>query len=356
MIRRLGLILSGVLLALLALEVVLRVWDPVPEVGSPLYGFYQSDPDLGWRGRPNVRLRYHRPEFDTLVELDAEGWRQPDPPRPAGAARRVLVLGDSFTWGWGVSQGETLTDRLQARLGPAVAIVNRGVIGFGTAQEYLVLERELAAASYDTVALLFFINDLDDNRDGKDGHRPYFDLVDGQLLPRNQPALARISPLTIFLKDHSRAYLFAEFELGMLKRRLRGKPDSERLYREKPAVAIRDLPGYAVTARLLEEMTRLVRAHGARLVLVYVPQRSEFEGDAPHSYVRTVHAMIDDVARRSGIAMIDLTPAFRQQAQGGRALVFPIDAHWNAAGHALAADVLLASPIFAAHDGAAPPR
>lgn len=353
MIRRLGLILTGVLLAFLVLEVVLRVWDPVPEVGSPLYGFHQSDAYLGWRGRPNIRLRYHRPEFDTLVELDAEGWRRPDPPRPAGAARRILVLGDSFTWGWGVSQGETFTDRLQAHLAPAVAIVNRGVNGFGTAQEYLLLERELAAHRYETVVLMFFINDLDDNSDGKDGHRPYFDLVDGRLLPRNQPATARTSPLLIFLKDHSRAYLFVEFELGMLKRRFRGEADSERLYREKAAVDFHQLPGYAVTAHLLDEMNRLVRAHGGRFLVVYIPQRSEFEGDTPLPYVGSVHAMIDDIARQAGIPMIDLAPAFRQEAKNGRQLVFPIDAHWTPQGHALAADVLLASPIFASRDGVA---
>ena len=352
-IRRLALVLTGVLLAFLALEVVLRLSDAVPEVGSPLYSFHESDSYVGWRGRPNVRLRYHRPEFDTLVQLDADGWREPDPPRPADAARRTLVLGDSFTWGWGVSQGETFTDRLQARLAPTVEIVNRGVIGFGTAQEYLVLERELAAASYDTVVLTFFINDLDDNTDGKDGRRPYFELVDGELLPRNQPALPRTSPLEIFLKDHSRAYLFVEFEIGMLKRRFRGEADGERLYREKPAVDIHDLPAYAVTARLLDEMNRLVREHGARFFVVYVPQRSEFESDTPLPYVRTVHAMIDDITRRAGIPMIDLAPAFRQQAGAGRELVFLIDAHWNPAGHALAAEVLLSSPIFASHDGAA---
>jgi GDSL-like Lipase/Acylhydrolase family len=352
-IRRLGLMLTGVLLAFLALEVALRLSDAVPEVGSPLYSFHESDPALGWRGRPNVRLRYHRPEFDTLVQLDAEGWRQPDPPRPADAAQRILVLGDSFTWGWGVSQGEALTDRLQARLAPTVAIYNRGVIGFGTAQEYLLLKRELAANTYEAVVLMFFINDLNDNGDGKDGHRPYFELVDGQLLPRNQPALARTSPLQLFLKDHSRAYLFVEFELGMLKRRFRGETDDERLYREKAAVDFHDLPGYAVTARLLEEMNRLVREHGARFFLVYVPQRGESDLDAPHPYVRSVHAMIDDITRRAGIPMIDLAPVFRQQVKAGHELVYPIDAHWNRTGHALAADVLLSSPIFASYDGAA---
>ncbi len=353
MIQRLGLILIGVLLAFLGLEVVLRFSDAVPEVGSPLHSFHDSDPSLGWRGKPNVRLRYHRPEFDTLVQYGADGWRQPEPPPPADPARRILVLGDSFAWGWGVSQGERFTDLLQARLPPTVAVYNRSVIGFGTAQQYLLLERELTATQYDTVVLTFFINDLFDNTDGKDGRRPYFELIDGQLLPRNQPALPRTSPVRSFLKDHSRAYLFLEFAFGMLKRRLASEADDERSYQEGGAVDFHDLPGYAVTARLLDEMNRLVRAHGARFFLVYIPQRSEWKLESPHPYVRAVRAMVDDITRRAAIPVIDLSAPFRAQTTAGGELVYPIDAHWTPAGHQLAADVLLSSPIFRPDSAAA---
>jgi hypothetical protein len=351
-IRRSGLILMGILLACVGLEVVLRESDAVPEVGSPEFSVNRSDPYLGWSGKPNVRLRYHRPEFDTLVWLDADGWRQPEPPRPAAAARRILVLGDSFTWGWGVSQGEVFTDRLQAALAPTVAVVNRGIAGFGTAQEYLLLQRELIAHVYDTVVLMFFINDLADNVDGKDGHRPYFELVDGRLQPRNQPALPRSSPVE-FLKTHSRAYLFIALELGLLKRRFAGEANDERAYREASAVDFHDLPGYPVTAGLLDEMRRVTREHGARFFLVYIPQRSEFEGDAPYPYVRAVHAMIDDIARRQDFPVLDLSAPFREQAKAGESLVYAVDAHWTPAGHRLAADALLASPIFQPTGGAA---
>jgi hypothetical protein len=348
LIGRLGLIALGVFLAGLGVEAVLRVSDAVPEVGSPLSGFHQSDPYLGWVGKPNRHLHYRRPEFDTLVQLDAEGWRQPEPPRPPDPTHRILVLGDSFTWGWGVSQGEVFTDLLQAALPATVAVYNRGVVGFGTGQEYLLLQRELAARPYDTVVLMFFINDLADNTDGKEGHRPYFELVDGDLRARNQPALAQTSPVDQFLKQHSRAYGFVDFELGMLKRRFAGEANDERAYRHAPAVDFHDLPGYPVTARLLGEMQRLTREHGARFFLVYIPQRSEFELDAPFPYVRSVHAMVDDIARREGMPLLDLAAPFRERAKAGERLVYPIDAHWTPAGHRLAADVLLASPIFQA--------
>ena len=131
-----------------------------------------------------------------------------------------------------------------------------------------------------------------------------------------------------------------------MKRRFRGEADDERSYRTAAAVDFHDLPGYAVTARLLEAMNRVAEQHGARFFVVYIPQRSEIELATPFPYVAAVHAMIDDVCRHAGIAMIDLSAPFHQQAQAGRVLVYPIDAHWTPDGHQLAADVLLSSPLF----------
>jgi hypothetical protein len=190
--------------ALLVAEVLLRTIDMVPEVANPLYSFHESDPVLGWRGRPDVRMRFRRAEFDALVEHGPDGWRRPDPSPRVGATRRVLFLGDSFTWGWGVAQGEVFTDRLQQRL-PSVAMVNRGVDGFGTAQEYLLLQRELAQTHYDAVAVMFFQNDLTDDVDPKSGRRPLFELDGEKLVPRNQPPRPLMSALERLFKEHSRA-------------------------------------------------------------------------------------------------------------------------------------------------------
>lgn len=90
---------------------------------------------------------------------------------------RILVLGDSFTWGWGVSQGQVFTDLLQAALPATVAVYNHGIPGFGTAQEYLLLQRELAARVYDAVVLMFYMNDLSDNISSRQGRRPYFEAT-----------------------------------------------------------------------------------------------------------------------------------------------------------------------------------
>ena len=155
-----------------------------------------------------------------------------------------------------------------------------------------------------------------------------------------------INPVGQFLREHSRAYAFVQFKLELLKRRFSGEANDEREYRTAPAVDFHDVPGYAVTARLLGEMQRLAREHGARFLLVYIPQRSEIELDAPFPYVRSIHAMVDDIARREGMPLLDLSPPFHQHAKAGEQLIYPIDSHWNPAGHRVAAAALLASPIF----------
>ena len=345
MLRRLLLILAGVLVATLVAEFALRWVVTVPEVSNPLYSFHDSDPVLGWRGKADVRMRFRRPDFDALIEHGPDGWRVPDPPPSPDATWRVLFLGDSYTWGWGVSQGEVFTDRLQRRLAPSIAIYNRGVNAFGTGQEYLLMQRELVAQKYDAVAVMFFQNDVLDNVGGRDGRRPLFVLEGDTLVARNQPALPLTNPVHRFLKDHSQAFLLVDFELSQLKP---SDDDArEKAFETSPTdVDYHELPGAAVTMRLLTEMNKLAAAHGARFVLVYLPQSSEADHPAsPFPYIRAVHAMIRDVAAADGIPLVDLSGPFREQTQRGRTLFFPHDAHWTPDGHEMAAEVLSTSPI-----------
>jgi hypothetical protein len=343
-------LLSGGLVAgFLLVEVVLRVLGDVPEVYNPLLSLHQSDPELGWVGRPNLRRRFHRGEFDVLVEHSAEGFRRPDPEPPAAAKRAVLFLGDSFTWGWGVGQGELFTDWLQRRLAPDTAIHNRGVNAYGTAQEYLLLRREMEKKSYDDVAVMFFNNDPWDNGDGKSGRRPYFDLDEDRLVARNLPAARLANPIDNFFKSHSRAFLFLNYRLKVLQQLF----EQRRKERESPPADSSDLDfrtvgGYPVTLRLLEEIGALCRRRGARPYIVYVPDVTELDAERSHeSLVRAVREMIGEISRVTSIPLIDLTPGLREARRRGLAVTFSRDEHWNPNGHRLVADLLLESSIFA---------
>jgi lysophospholipase L1-like esterase len=330
--------LAGAALAGLALEIALRLGGAPPAVANPLHCFHQGDPVLGWIGTPGLRRRFVRPAFDAFVEHDEAGFRRPDPPPPAAARERILVLGDSLTWGWGVGQGELFTDWLQRGLAPDVAVVNRGVDAYATSQELLLLERELARGPWSRVLLVFTPGDLEENIDGRRGRRPLFALEDGRLVPRNQPAAPLMGAWRRWWKDSSRAYRWLELVWSRLRMRVArapGPPD--------PGAA-RDpqgLPGAPVTARLLGEMAARAGAAGAAFQVVFVPSDAELGGGPADPLAAAAHAFLRELARRDGIALLDLGPELAASS-AGRGLRFASDDHPDARGHRLIAEALLA--------------
>ena len=93
------------------------------------------DEALGYRLRPG-RCRFANREFDTQIDVNAAGVRdaEADLVMPT-----TIVLGDSFTMGWGVSDAEAYASLLQARCGGRV--LNAGISSYGTARESALLGR-----------------------------------------------------------------------------------------------------------------------------------------------------------------------------------------------------------------------
>lgn len=357
---RVALVVAGILLPLVVLEIVLRVIDAPVEIYNPLNGFNVGDERLGWKGRPNVDRRFRKLAFDTHVRHDADGFRAPEPAPDAAATERILVLGDSYVWGWGVSQGELFTDHLQRALGPRVAVVNRGLDAYGTAQELLLLEDELRRRRYAKVVLLLFINDFEDNVDGKE-HRPRFALRDGRPVPVNLPLPARLkNPLEDWIDEHSRVASFLGYQAALLKARWRSRAawsGSTTSAADTPAAmnragapsadsaaAGRAIPGLEITRALLLEMARLSHDAGATFELVFIPVPDEARSALDLSYVEDTRRELAALARQGGFSFVDPTQRFAAEAATGAVLFIPGDGHWTAAGHALAARVLAERP------------
>lgn len=353
---RLALVVAGLLLPLVVLEVVLRTIEAPVEIYNPLNGFNVGDARLGWKGRPDVDRRFRKLAFDTRVAHDGEGFRAPEPPPDPAAEERVLVLGDSYVWGWGVSQGELLTDHLQRALGPRVAVVNRGLDAYGTAQELLLLEDELRRRRYARVVLLFCVNDVGDNVDGK-RHRPRFELRDGRPVPVNLPLPGRLKhPIEEWIDEHSRVAAFLGYQTALLKarRQRRARPPEPASATATPSVAdareaspegrSTEPPGMAITRALLLEMARLCRGAGAAFELVFVPVPEDLRRALGPAYVDQVRHELATLAEQGGFPFLDPTERFDAEAAAGVVLFIPDDGHWTPAGHALAARILAERP------------
>src|SRR5882672_7751893 len=112
---------------------------------------YRYDKTLGWFPIAN-RQAYLFGSRAFGVTNNSEGFRAPE--HTVSNKPGILFLGDSFVWGYDVDAAERFTDKLQARH-PEWSIHNFGVSGYGTDQEYLLLNQHFGAYKPRIVFLLF---------------------------------------------------------------------------------------------------------------------------------------------------------------------------------------------------------
>src|SRR6266404_6459245 len=62
-----------------------------------------------WRYRPNVSLSYRASEFDMQIRTNEDGLRG-GAVSPSDDTPTILVMGDSFTFGWGVSEDQRYSE------------------------------------------------------------------------------------------------------------------------------------------------------------------------------------------------------------------------------------------------------
>ncbi len=355
MLRRLlanGLLASAAVALTLALAEVaswflLPQW--APENGSRT--FWRYDERLGWAHRPGASGVHRHPDFAARVEISSQGLRDREYPEARVAGRcRMLVLGDSFAWGFGVDREEIFHERIEARH-PDWEIVNAGVAGYATDQQLLYLEARGLALRPDVVLLLFHPNDLLENAERATSgyYKPYFERGgDGALALRQMPVPAGSleQRLDRWLHFHTyllyRLYHARKFIAAAREERASGagadpEPEARRVPFNKYDVDL------TLTLELLGRIDAAARARAARFLLVSVPI-----SDPPRG-------RLQEGLRALGIAHLALDDAFKRQ----RDVRFPGDPHWTPHGHEIAADAveafLAGQGVFAGGCGRARP-
>jgi hypothetical protein len=322
------------------------------------YGaIWEADDYLRERMKAGVETVIHgNPEYPawpvrtSSLGLGAAGFRDSRPARPAYA----LVLGDSFGFGVGVTQPEIWSERLEREIGQPV--VNLSQVGASSLQEARIYARYGRHFPAKVVFWLFFQNDLKDNL----RFAQWLDPAS----PIPQAARQVGTPCSglghRLLKRYSLAY---ELWLFWQQSCEYGSMTPTPTYHDK-ALSLRfcldhDIcdeqvqtvmleSGWPLTRQAVLETARVVAETGATLVVVIVPAKeqvydTQFRQAAglPLGYDpdRLVEPM-RQLCRQENLRCLDLTGPFRADVKAGSQRYFSIDIHWNAAGHALVAEVV----------------
>jgi lysophospholipase L1-like esterase len=260
-----------------------------------------ENPRIGHVHRPGREGRL----MNVAVRINADALRDDELPRERGEARRLVFLGDSLTFGWGVEKPQTFESLLERRLSEEVTpteIVNFGTGNYNTTQQVQrFLETGLAYAP-DAVVVFYFINDAEPvprrSRWGWLGSSRLMTLY----WSRIEALTARLSPASGFRQYY--AGLYAD-----------------------------DQAGWRETRGSLLELSEVCAERGIRLQVAILP---DFHQLADYPFARE-HATIRAFLAAHDIPVLDLAPRFADQKDPTSLWVAPDDAHPNARGHALIA-------------------
>lgn len=304
-------VLASCALTLALAEVLVRLLVDVRNVGP---SFTTFDPYYGKALKKDFHTWRTAPEFRMELTTNALGYRGPDLGPHEDVA--IAFVGDSFTMGYGMSDGREFPRLIEARLQerhPHLTVLNTGMGNNGNGRWVKALRRDIPRFSPELVVLAVMGNDFEDNlREG------LFRLEDGALVeqPVERSFARRIQPAIEALWFPPRSHLFA-LALEALRRPadLRPEPGSPGDEPDRPDTSDE------LTFALVEESGRLVRALGAHGLFILI----EIEGERRARLRRIADHLRFD-------AIVIPTKAERPD------LYFETDGHWTAAGHRFVAE------------------
>lgn len=314
----------GMIFALLAAELVVRLFFQEPVVPRLVV-----DPGYGVRANwPGVTARFIYPgDYDVRIstnEAGLRGTREYSLEKPDGV-RRVVLLGDSFIFGFGVSDQNVISAVLEGMLnddssqGAATyEVINPSVSGFGQAEELITFENKGVNYEPDYVIAFYFSNDIGNNAVSR-----LFEIdEDGALVRTGAEFLPGVKAGQLLYGFPPMRVLLNSSQLWNLVRQRLSSLVQRALLRREGLARYSDTKDDAseLTVRLLEKFNETVKEHGSEFILFIIPTK-DGKSNVPELDWEGL-----------GIKIIDGREFLTRDSY------FIVDGHWNAVGHKQAAE------------------
>ncbi|MCG8456014.1 MAG: GDSL-type esterase/lipase family protein [Holophagales bacterium] len=304
-----------------------------------------------------------------LVATNADGFRSPysrDDFRAHG--QRIVLLGDSYTFGLGVKQEESVGAVLESHLrqtGTDVAVLNTGVISYSPLLARQTLRKVARHYQPTLVLLLVDVNDIGDDhqysREIVPGTEddPRFDVppaagsapgpcARSALCSTLGPVWERLFGIPSRVLANVMGWGREEYDYYAFEVEVGGRVETNRFFVLRHSLEL-TRPFFDRSWGYITDIAEESRALGADMALVVMPRYFHWnDAECPRNWEKDRYAVdephenayleyFDARAPAAGFPVWSLLPAFRS-AEGP--LVFDTDPHWNAAGHRVAGGAL----------------
>jgi hypothetical protein len=282
----------------------------------------EYDAAVGWRNIPNrvVRDRYGPGKHVSHDALGHRGGSNASQAIASGAFR-VIVAGDSFTYGL-CDDADTYPQRLETSR-PGLEVLNLGVLGYGLDQAYLHYKSDAAGFDADLVLMAFIKDDITR-------------MTRSTFLTRNPKP-------TLVVKDDRLASANVPVPTwGVSSGRswLSRFPGSTALFQLSNTVLDRlvtRVDAVDLAERILLELDLDARSAGRRFAAVYLPSAYAGASDLAEGGVSAEIVRLEQFAEDRGILFLNLTEAVRRRLPEIRTSLFQENGHYTEEGNAVVA-------------------
>ncbi len=246
------------------------------------------------------------------VKINSQGLRDYEYPfeKPPGTYR-IMMLGDSTTFGWGVSLEDTAAKILERKLNNGrttgnnkFEVINAGIGNYDTVQEVTYYATRGRAFRPDLVVLVFFIND---------------------------PEPVPIERSGVFI-DRSYLVALAVNRFDGLLRRFGRRPAWKDYY---ASLYDDNRPSFQACKTALKSLASSTRNNRSSLLVALLPEMHQINDD---SYpFKTEHQKIKDIMALESVPVIDLIDGLEGHGPENTLWVTPLDDHPNAKANELIA-------------------
>ncbi|MEF8880533.1 MAG: SGNH/GDSL hydrolase family protein [Candidatus Nanohaloarchaea archaeon] len=263
-------------------EIGVRMTNP-----QPIMPRYVTDAPYDVRmNMPDTKYQHKTPDYKVKFDVNSEGMRDSREfqyQKPENTTR-IVVIGDSFTMGYGVNRTDLFTSVLERGLKYKerdVQVINLGVSGFGTAEELVTLKNKGLKYNPDLVIMAYYKNDKQNNIASG-----LYELKEGNLKRSNEAYMPKIElrnflyslPPYRYAAENSQLLYVARSKASsiiyknILRKRSKDSSEEESSsnseYREE------------LTGKLIEKSYNITRDEGAEFLLVNIPDR-DLETEPP---------------------------------------------------------------------------
>jgi hypothetical protein len=301
---------------------------------------YIDDNDVGYVLNPGFKGYIERSEFKIPISINQNGLRGKNFSQKNDSIYRILILGDSQTFGFGVKEDKTFAVYLEKCLNEGnfkkYEVLNAGVPGYGTADQLNFL-KSIGPQSKPDLVILQFLSDNDIHENLNPAKRSVY-VKDGWLVTRDGSDFFDESPFwrkwEHWLKSnfHSAKFLSERIGYLILKSGLMGGDIKKDFWGENFSKEEEKL-----LEMNLVEMFNFTKKIDSKFVVLFTTGQGQVLSEKDPDL--NSEKLMKGIIIKQNIEWINVFRIIRENDER-TTFYYPIDGHWKPAGHRFVAEVL----------------